>query len=94
MAVTISAGPACRLPVAADEVSDRHASRSLQGRELDLGVERQQARNPVAGGRGGADVADQRAAVLHLRAADISAPPPEIRQTPPEARPAAGSVRW
>ena len=61
------------LPVAGDELADGQAPHAAAlPCQLDLGIERHQIGNAVACGRGRADIADERAPVLHLDAADLA----------------------
>ena len=65
-------GPPQRRPIADDELLDRQRAPASGAGQLDRGIQRQEHRDAV-GGRGSvADVADDRAGVLHLHPADLA----------------------
>src|SRR5215207_8282948 len=70
-AVTSSSWPQV-VWVAVEEAFDRLEARAAKARDLDLGIERHEIGDAVASRRGGAQVADERAAVLDLLSADLS----------------------
>ena len=57
---------------AGDELAERQAARRGPARDLDLSVERQQARHAIGRRRGVAEVAGQGSGVLDLPAADLA----------------------
>ena len=73
--------------VAVEEAFDRLEARAAKARDLDLGLERQEIGDAVAGRRGGAEIAGERRAVLNLRTADL----PGCRHKSIEQRRQAGA---
>jgi hypothetical protein len=64
-----------RVTIAIDERRQLEKARAAETFKLDLGLQRQQVGCTIAGRRRGADVADQRAAILDLHAADLARRP-------------------
>src|SRR5581483_3164349 len=64
--------PAHRVAVAVDERRDWYVTHARPARELDRRVEDQKIWNAIASRGRGADVADQRRAILHLLTADLA----------------------
>ena len=60
-----------RVAIAVEEALERLEAGSARARDLDLGIERQEIGDAVAGRRGGAQVSDERRAILDLLSADF-----------------------
>ena len=61
-----------RPPRPEQEVFERQAARAAPRDEFNLGSDRQQRRDAVGGGRGVAEIAGERALILHLNRADLA----------------------